>query len=242
MSATSEPHRIRWSRHAVVAGVILLAVVAGYGVGDTLALWRDEYRATARMPVGVAVFGVGAPGEIEYATVDGESLTFEFGPEQAEDLYGTLPDGGAVAIPVQVDSLAQGHRGLSYTVTPSVSGGVFGASTWALYRVPNVAACTTSTTGTPANSSTPWSTAYTSTGTPTSEFWCLVAKFEPVTGDHENTVTVVGTPDTPGVTPPREPTDTATWHATVEESFDLEHEPVHTLAFTFSTTRSGGTP
>lgn len=246
MATATRPSWRRPHGLALTAAVVLVAVLVGAGTGGTLALWRDQERGSAAMPVGVTVFGVGAPAApgslAKYATADGQSLTFEFGPAQAATLYGTAPAGGAVAIPVQVDSLAQGHRGLSYTVAPTVSGGVFGASTWALYKVPSQAACTTSTTATLTASSTPWSTAYTSTSTLTTEFWCLVAKFVPVTGTHRDTATVTGTPDTPGATAPRDVTDTDEWRATVTQRLDPAAEPTHRLTFTFTTTRAGGTP
>ncbi|MBD7918327.1 hypothetical protein H9657_08570 [Cellulomonas sp. Sa3CUA2] len=247
MTTATRPSWRRPHGWVLTAAVVLAAVLVGAGTGGTFALWRDQERGTAAMPVGVTVFGVGAPATpgslATYATADGQSLVFEFGPAQAATLYGTTATGGAVAIPVQVDSLAQGHRGLSYTVTPSVSGGVFGASTWALYKVASQAACTTSTTGTATTTATPWSTAYTSTRALTSEYWCLVATFVPVTGTHENTATVTGTPDTPGMATPREVTDTSdTWRATVAQTLDPAAEPTHRLTFTFTTTRPGGTP
>lgn len=245
MTATTQRPTRRGSRGWVLtAAVLLVAVLVGAGTGSTVALWRAELTGTARMPVGVTVFGVGAPatpGTLrEYATAEGQALHVEFGgPAQAAQLYGTAPTGGAVAIPVQVDSLAQGHRGLTYTVTPSISGGVFGASRWSLFRVDSAAACTTEATGTPATTATPWTTDYTSTSTLRSEYWCLVARFVPVTGTHSNTATVTGTPEIPGL-PARPPlTATDTWSATARQTLDPDGEPTHRLTVTFTTTRPG---
>ena len=238
VAARRRPHR--W----LVAVVVLLAAgLVGTATGGTLALWRDELRGTAGMPVGVAVFGIGAPAApgslAQYATADGQTLTFTFGPAQAAALHGGTT-GGAVAVPVQVDSLAQGRRGLSYTVTPSISGGIFGASRWQLYKVPSAAACTTSTTGTVATTSVPWSTAYTSTTALVSEYWCLVARFVPVTGTHTNTATVTGTPVVPGLAGQAPLTSADTWSATARQTLDPAAEPTHRLTFTFATSRPGG--
>ncbi|UZN02235.1 hypothetical protein [Cellulomonas sp. S1-8] len=239
-SAWRRPHG--W---LLTAFVLLAAILVGAGTGGTLALWRDEFTGTVRMPVGVTVFGVGTPATpgtlAKYATADPQSLTFTFGPAQAAALYGG-PTGGAVAIPVQVDSLAQGHRGLSYTVTPSITGGVFGASRWQLYKVASAAACTTSTTATVTTTSTPWSTAYTTTTALVSEYWCLVARFVPVTGTHTNTATVTGTPVIPGLGAQSPLTATDSWSALTRQTLVPSAEPTHTLTFAFTTTRAGSTP
>jgi hypothetical protein len=246
---TRDATRAAWRRpHGwVLSGAVLLvAVLVGAGTGSTLALWRTEVSGTARMPVGVTVFGVGAPATpgtlAAYATAEGQSLTFELGPAQAAALYGDASTGGAVAVPVQVDSLAQGHRGLTYTVTPSITGGVFGASRWSLHKVTSAAACTTATTATAATSSTPWTTAYTSSTTLVSEYWCLVARFVPVTGSHTNTATVTGTPAIPGLGAPSPLTATDSWTATARQTLVPSAEPTHRLTFTFSTSRPGGAP
>lgn len=229
----------------LAVAVVVCGVVAGTLLGGTLALWRDTATFSARMPAGVAVFGVGAPGPngtlSQYATADGQSLTFAFGPAQATALY----NGGAgaiVAVPVQVDSLSQGHRGLRYTVTTELRGGVFGASQVQLYRVDSPAACTTSTTATVATTSTPWTADHTATTALLSEYWCLVARYVPVTGTHTNTATATGTPVVPNVASPPGVTATDTWTSTVQSVLDPAAEPTHTLTFAFTTFRPGGAP
>lgn len=244
---TPTAHRASRRRGVVLTALVLaVSVLIGLGTGGTLALWRDEFRVTANVPLGVAVFGVGAPATpgalAKYATADRQSLTFEFGPAQAAQLYGSGPAGGTAAIAVQVDSLAQGHRGLSYTVVPTISGGVFGASTWQLLKLAPGVACTTAATGSAVTSSAPWTAAYDATSTLRTEQWCLVARFVPVTGAHENTATVTGTPDTPGNPSPREVTDDDKWRATVRQKLDPAAEPTHRLTFTFTTARPGGQP
>lgn len=220
----------------VTTVVVVAAAVLGLGGGATFALWRDSASTTARMPVGVAVFGAGAPGALTYAGSEADRLTFTFGPQQAK----TLHDAGVVAIPVQVDSLSQGHRGLSYTLTPAVSGGIFGASTWRLVKVASAAACTPSATGSTQTTSTPWTSDYSAATTPTSEFWCLVASWASVTGTHSNTVTATGTPDIPGS--PASVTATDRWSATVSNDLDPAAEPTHRLTFDFRTFRPGAAP
>lgn len=244
MTAPAVPAR-RWAGGVLTALVVVVSVLVGLGTGGTLALWRDDFRGAARVPVGVAVFGVGAPaapGTLgSYATTDGQSLTFTFGPGQAAALYNGGA-GGSVAIPVQVDALAQGHRGLSYTVTPSISGGVFGASTWRLYRVASAAACTTSTTSTEASASTPVPSGYTTTSTLVSEYWCLVATYVPAAGSDEEEAQVTGTPVVPEQQDPAAVEDSESWSATGYDPVDPGAEPSHTLTYAFRTFRPGATP
>jgi hypothetical protein len=214
------------------AFVVVLGVALGLGGGTAMALWRDSASTSARMPVSVAVFGAGAPGGVKYAASESDKLVFEFGRAQAQALH----DAGAVAFAVQVDSLSQGHRGLTYTVTPAVSGGLFGASTWSLTKVASAAACTTSTMGPAQGSSTPWPGTYNEATAPLAEYWCIVAKWAKITGTHSNKVTASGTPDLPG-TPGGPVTATDTWGATVSNDIDPTVEPTHTLTFDFRTFR-----
>lgn len=222
---------------ATAAATVALAVLVGLGVGAGAALWSDREVVGAHLPVGGAVFGVGAPaptgGLSQYASHDGAALTFTFGPDEAHLLHRE----GAVAVPVQVDSLAQGNLGLTYTVEPSVSGGLFGASTWTLTRVEDAQACTTEVSGGSALTSTPWGTTYTDAAEPTSEYWCLVARWAPLTGTHEDTVTAGGSVDVPGAEHPVPVTGSDTWTATVTERLDPAEEPEHRLTFTFTTVR-----
>jgi len=232
--------------------VLVLAAVVGFGAVGTFALWRDSEHGTLQVRTGVVLFGAGAPGATlasyagSTAAVSGRpgvnegAVTFSFGPAQAATLYnsGALT-GGSVAIPVQVDSLAQGHRGLSYQVTTTLNGGIFGASTVTLYKVASAAACTTATTATAASSSAPWSTAYTTSTTPLSEYWCLVAKFVPKSWTHTDTASVTAT--APGV-PGSVTANSNAWAATAQQTFVPANEPTHTLTFTFRTYRPGTTP
>ncbi|QCB93855.1 hypothetical protein [Cellulomonas shaoxiangyii] len=228
-------------RRAVTALVLLLAVALGLGAGASLALWRDAEAVDARIPLGAVVFGAGAPGEVTYTTSGDQHpdrAVFTFGAAEAAELYND-GKGGTVAIPVQVDSLAQGNRGLAYTVEPAVAGGLFGASTWTLTQVESPAACTASATAESSLTSTPWTAGYSDAVTPTSEYWCLVATWAPVSGEHTDTVTAAGSAVVPGLDAPVEVTGSDTWSATVGEDVDPADEPDHTLTFSFRTFRPG---
>jgi len=215
--------------------VVLAAALLGLGLRGTAALWRDAVGVDARLPLGVAVFGVGSPGEVAYAPAGATAQAFTFGAEEAR----TLHTEGAVAIPVQVDSLAQGHHGLTYTVEPSVAGGLFGVSTWTLAKVGSADACTTSVTGESPRTSTPWDATYADAVAPTSEYWCLVAQWEPLAGTHVDTVTATGSVTVPGLPDPVPVTGSDSWSAVVADDLDPAAEPQHTLTFTFRTFRPG---
>ena len=233
-------------RGALVACAV--AAVVGVGAGGALALWSDTATVTARMPVGVMVFGAGAPGAPVYATSDAPlgdgrnrgSVPFTFGPAQAAALYASnSPAGGAVAIPVQVDTLAQGHRGLGYVLSLSVTGGIFGASNLVTYPVASAAACTTALTGPGASSSTPWPATYSASTTVLTEYWCLVARYVPTRWAHTNTATATA----PNPLVPAAPLQLQdSWSATAQRTFDPAAEPTHTLTFTFTSFRPGGAP
>ncbi|GIG38995.1 SipW-dependent-type signal peptide-containing protein [Cellulomonas phragmiteti] len=223
---------------AVVALTVGAALVLGVVGGGTLALWRDTETVTARMPVGVVVFGVGAPAPAgtlaDYATSPTDTVDFTFGAAAAATLYTT----GAVAIPFQVDALAQGHRGLTYTVTRTIApGGVFADSTVRLVRVASPAACTTSAAGPDTTSSTPVAATYSDTRVLTVEHWCLVATFERMKGTYGNTASVDAGVSTSGGLTAQRATDQDSWSAQVRKTFVPANEPQHRLTLSFTTTR-----
>lgn len=225
---------------ALVVGVLsaVLVVVLGATVGGTLAYWRDTVTVSTRIPVGAVVFGARAvePGvRATYATGSARTVQATIGRDAAATLYAT----GAVAVVLQVDSLVQGHRGLRYTVTDDVSGGVLGAATRRLFPVPTAAACTTGATGPARSTSTPWSAAYSSATTPVSEYWCLVATFDRVQGTYANTASVVAdvVPEQ-GATVADGVTGRASWSAQVLSPLDPAAEPTQRVSFRFETFRT----
>jgi predicted ribosomally synthesized peptide with SipW-like signal peptide len=237
-------------RARVVALLLAVAVLVGVGTGGVLALWSDTETVSGRMPVGVAVFGVGAPGVPVYASsstpVPGNpgrstgTLTFELGPSQAATLYnGNSPLGGAVAIPIQVDSLAQGHRGLHYDVDLDVTaGGIFAASEITTYRVATAALCTPALSGPGSADATPWAATYSASTSVATEFWCVVARYVPTTWEHENTATVTASnPVAPGTLE-----DSDSWSANAQLEFVPGDEGTHTVTFEFTTFRPGDAP
>ncbi|MCM0639755.1 SipW-dependent-type signal peptide-containing protein [Cellulomonas wangsupingiae] len=223
----------------VLALTVALAALVGVVGGGTLALWRDVETVTAGMPAGVVVFGVGPPGEpgtlTDYATGPGDTVDLTFGPAAAATLLAT----GSVAVPVQVDALAQGHRGLRYTVTRHIAGGILGESDVRLVKVAGPAACTTTVAGPAAGASTPVPADYSDTRRLTSEYWCLVATFDPVQGTYDATASVDAGVATSGGATPQRVTDEDRWSASVGRALVPADEPTHRLTFTFTTFRPG---
>ncbi|MFS0703089.1 hypothetical protein AB6N23_01070 [Cellulomonas sp. 179-A 9B4 NHS] len=237
----ARPRRRRLRGLVVAAVAVALAVGTGITAGSTVALWRDRETFSVRMPAGVVAFGartVTAPATAtDWATGTGDPVEAVFGPGQAATLYDT----GSAAVLFQVDSLAQGHRGLRYTVTPTVSGGVFGAATLRLFTVTSPALCVPGATGTPATASTPWQPGYSTATALRAEYWCLVATFDKVRGAYANTASVVGDVQTSTGTVTDAVRAQASWAAQVLKAINPATEPAHRLTFRYETFR-GPTP
>lgn len=228
----------RRRRAAVVTLGALTGAVLGVG-GTTLALWSDEIEVTGAVASGYQSFAVGPPGATTPST-DG-SAEVAVGPAEAEQLLST----GEVALPMQVDSVSQGNKGLRYEVRlPSDWGdGVLAAAPEVhLFRVPDATACTTAALpgdGLPADSdrhSTPVTADYSSTTTPVTEYWCLYATLDgPLqVGDYENTASVDATSPAGTVVQGED-----SWDAVVLADLDPAAEPVHTITFSSTTFRPG---
>lgn len=230
----------RRRRALAVASVAAVGAVAGIG-GTSLALWRDSVETTGAVATGYQSFAVGDPG----ATVPAPSGAAEF--TVGREAAAALVRDGEVAVPIQVDSLSQGNKGLHYELTPPVSwgDGVLGASDVDVFRVPTAEACsievlTPETVPDPGPySSTPVSADY-STGTePVTEYWCVYAAYDgpPQTGEYENTASVTArAPDGQRV----ESDDD--WNAVVVADLDPADEPDHQILFTSTTFRPGQEP
>lgn len=223
---------------------VTVAALAGAAVGiggSSLALWRDAAEVGGAVSTGYQYFAVGSPG----STVPAPSgtATVTVGREAATAL---LRD-GEVAVPIQVDSLSQGNKGLRYELTtPDTWGqGLLAAGGATVFRVPTAAACDVDalSPGTlPApgpTTSTPVPATYTTGTDPVTEFWCVYAAYDgpDERGEYENTATVTATaPDG------REVTGEDDWHAVVVEDLDPAAEPDHTITITATTFRPGGQP
>ncbi len=217
---------------SAVAGAVL-------GIGGTsLALWNDTVEVTGRIATGYEHFAVGTVGDTVPAS--GRTATVRLGPDEAR----TLLDDGEVAVPLQVDSLSQGNKGLRYEVALPTSwgAGVFASSEVSFFAVDDPAACSVdlltpeSVPVDAEHASTPVPAEYTAGSDPTTEFWCLYAAFTgpPELGDYANTATV--TADSPA---DEEVSDEDSWDAVVVADLDPAAEPRHPLTFTYSTFRPG---
>lgn len=240
------PGASRRGTHVRVLALLgALAVLVGVGSGSVLAWWQDAEQVTARVPRGVLVLGAGAPGALEFATTTtplpgggaAARVSHAFGPAQAEALYnGNLDEGGAVAIPLAVETLAQGNRGVRYELGLDVDGGVFGASQLETFKVASEAACSTSLSGPTTAEHTPWSSGYSAASTTTTDSWCLVARYAPTRWEHTNTVTV--TAPSPIGSGTRTASDS--WSANARTTHDPASEPEHSVDVDFEV--FGGTP
>lgn len=228
----------------LIASAATATVLLGSIGGATMALWHAEQSFTSEIKTGKVAFAVGAPGTTltQEANATGDKLNFSFGKAEAA----TLLDKLEVAIPIQVDSLSQGNKGMRYAVTPPEFGAdsLFGAAKTELVKVESAANCKVSPrpalpSPLPADyyKRTPVSSDYSAGTAPKSEFWCLVATLDkaPGSGTYKNTATVTATPDKGTGTV----TDSDQWWANVTSVANAAKEPTHTIGFAFETFRPG---
>ncbi|HLV03682.1 hypothetical protein [uncultured Georgenia sp.] len=214
------------------------AAGAALGVaGTSLALWGDTVSVAGRLGTGYEYFAVGAPGQT--APAPSGTAVFTLGPEHAARLMAEHE----LAVPIQVDSLSQGNKGLSYEVAPPASwgDGILGTAQVSIFRVDSAAACHVGAQ-VPTHVelvSTPVPATYTTDTDPTTEYWCLLARYDgsPPLGEYTNTATVTAT-DPNGT----EVSDEDTWHAEVRADLDPAAEPEHHITFTYETFRPGEEP
>ena len=228
----------RRRRAAVVTLAALTGAVLGVG-GTTLALWSDDIEVTGTVGSGYQSFAVGPPGATTPSSDGSAEVTF--GPTEAERLLRT----GEVAVPMQVDSVSQGNKGLRYEVhLPADWGdGVLAAAPEVhLFRVPDAAACTIAALpgdGLPDDTdrrSTPVTADYSTTTAPVTEYWCLYATLAgpPRLGEYENTATVSAASPSGAVVSAED-----SWDAVVLADLDPADEPAHTITFSSTTFRPG---
>lgn len=228
----------------LIASAATATVLLGSVGGATMALWHAEQSFTSQIQTGKVSFAVGAPGPTltQNATSTGDKLSFAFGKTDAE----TLVKNKQIAIPIQVDSLSQGNKGMRYAVTPPTfeAGSIFAAAKTSLISVKKSTDCKVSPrpvlpSPLPADyyERTPVSSDYSADTTPKSEFWCLVATLDkaPGSGTYTNSATVTATPDKGTGTV----TDSDQWWANVTSVANAAEEPDHKIDFTFETFRPG---
>lgn len=231
----------------LIASAAVATVLVGTVGGATMALWHDEESFTSQVQTAKVAFSIGTPvaegsALAKSANAAGQALGFTFGKTEAA----TLLNSKAVAIPIQVNSLSQGNKGMRYAVAPPTfaKDSIFSAATTELVRVDSAGKCTVvprpqlpSPLPSGYYTRTPVSSDYSAATTPTSEFWCLTATLDkaPGAGTYTNKATVTATPDKGTGTV----TDSAQWWANVTSVADATKEPDHTIGFTFETFRPG---
>ncbi|WP_152187679.1 hypothetical protein [Georgenia satyanarayanai] len=229
-------------RRTVLTAAVVGLTGACLGIGGvSLALWSDSTELGGAVAAGYQSFAVGTPGATVAAPTGTAVLTV--GPQEAARLVRD----GELAVPVQVDSLSQGNKGLHYVVSPPADwgAGVLGHARPALFAVDSPDACDVarlSPGSAPEPSgyeSTPVPSAYTAATEPVREYWCLYASYDgpPQVGDYANTARVTARP-------PEGPAVQAedTWDAAVLDRLDPADEPVHAITFTSTTFRPGEQP
>lgn len=179
-------------------GVLGTAVLVGGVTATTLALWRDEESFTGEISTGMVGFAVeraDGAGMRTVSTGPDDAVEIRIGAAEAQ----ALVEDGVVAVPVQVDSLAQGSLGLRYAIRlPEFEdGSILGAAHMAMVPIDEPATCTPHIRSLPPQPplvSTPVPAQYSDTAVPTTEYWCLLAMLEqaPIAGTYTNTGTVSG--------------------------------------------------
>lgn len=246
----SRPHRLR------SAGVVGVAGVAGIALGlsaTSLALWNDEVTFTGSISSGYEYFAAGpaggtlTPASQQEAPPTGDSVTATVGATEAQK----LAEDGQVSVAFQVDSLSQGNKGLAYTVAPPSDwgDGYFAASDVHIYWVEEPSQCAVgaehpalpsdghvSDNGDGSFTSVPVSAAYSTTTTPTTEYWCLTATLGdlPDEGQYQNTATATATGPAGN-----EVSDQDSWSAHVTTAHAPQDENDHPITFTYNTFRPG---
>lgn len=227
------------TRRRTTTAVVLSALLGGaLGIsGASFALWNDTAEVGGAISAGHEYFAVGRPG----ATVPAPTGTIDItvGAAEATELLRE----GEVAVPIQVDSLSQGNKGLRYELTPPSDWGqgVFAAAEARhLFPVEDPARCSTELLpdGPPPGQgpfvSTPVSALYSTETVPTTEYWCLYASLDglPEHGTYTNTARVTAQSEAGhGVS------DEHSWHGLVVADLDPSDEPDHVLTVTSTTFR-----
>lgn len=220
---------------ATIATAALAGVALG-SAGASLALWSDSASFSGEISSGYEHFAAGHVDDTVAAVAGAASVSV--GAAEAT----TLVDTGALAVPMQIDAISQGNKGLRYEVIePAWGDGVFGAAEVAVFSVGAAEDCTIETIPTAGPlASTPVASDYSDSETPVTEFWCLVATLDglPDEGAYTNTVEVTSEDDAGNTV-----TDEDAWNADVASAIDPAAEADHDIIFEYETFRpEEGTP
>lgn len=219
---------------AVIGLAATIGLALGVG-GVTAAYWNDEVSFAGEISSGYEYF---AAGRVD-ATAPADSAhtaSVTIGAAEAA----VLVDESSIAIPMQTDSLSQGNKGLRYTVSPPTSwgSGIFGAADVSVFPVNAAADCTVDAAvpASPSLTSTPVTADYSTSTTPATEYWCLLATLDglPDEGAYKNTATATAKDPSQ-----RDVSATDAWNAVVTSALDPADEPNHTISFTYETFRPG---
>lgn len=214
------------SRRSRATAVVLAVCGLLFAVASAAsALWYDNITSAGTLQAGRISFNVGPATGVLNATNHATRVSsYNVGQSEAATLQST----GSISIPIRAVAMSQGNKGMSYTVTAPTFGAntVFGNSTVRVFKVADAASCNvasapaTQPSG-PAMQSTPVPATYSNTTTPTTEWWCMTAVYNPpasttytnvgtvtataggvsVTADDSWTTTVGATPPNPATEP-----------------------------------------
>lgn len=219
-------------RTATLVAVGTAGLCALTCIGATAASWSSDVSTTSAAIRDAAVsFAVDG----EAATAQDPSVAIDLGPQQAQTLVGT----GHLAVAYKVEALAQGNRGLSYTVDlPEFApDSIFAAASLTIFRVDTAASCTASTAipASPSLVSTPVPPSYSDSATPTTEYWCLRGDLSAsgAAGIYTSTGTITAEHALGEIK------ITEDWRFIVNSVVSPETEPTVTLTFDYETIRAG---
>lgn len=168
------------------------AVLLGVSGGAALALWKDSGLVSgADVSAGAVGFAVGrSGGTLTAATGPADTVPVTIGAAEATELV----QEGVLALPLHVSALAQGNLGLRYDITmPTFTAGSYLAGAGlVLFPVTAADQCTAATqppASQPALTATAVPATYTTTTTPSDQYWCLFGTLGAVTpiGTYTNT-------------------------------------------------------
>lgn len=208
------------------AGIVALAVV-----GATSALWRTELTSHAALPDAAVLFSVNG----EDATASNPAVVVTLGPTEMQALL----DDGSLAVPIEVQALSQGNRGLRYTVAAPATDetDILHWAELSVFPVSDLTSCSVEAEAPilPPSTSTPVAPTYSDTTTPTTEYWCLRADLRelPDVGEFTTTATITGTHALGEIV------ETLSTQLDVTTAFTAANEPTHRVTFTYETFRAG---